>query len=351
VQSKGRIQVGVVYLGTKGGGNELTKMLCQTIRNWPEISLQSLTLSSSNVQIEYFDDIPVKKIEIVSGVNLESFTRVMKISLQPRKLMALLDLKEGATIVFPMASPLDIPLNISLKIGGVRVIRFLHDAHRHQGDIWPGKLSIWLMQKIANDLVLMSEYVKSLLSQNSQQKGVVIPHPPFDFLSRSGAIDDENYGPYALFIGRIRQYKGLDQLLDAWTSLPAKNNLKLLIAGEGKITRNLPEDVIIKNKWLEEASVVSLIRNAEMVIFPYQEASQSGLIPFAISLGKRIVVTPVGGLVEQVRNYNGVEICQSVESSAIKEGIERALLIDIKSVQRPAITLEWAEQLRILLRK
>jgi glycosyltransferase involved in cell wall biosynthesis len=344
-----RSKVGIIYLGTRGGGNELTKKLCEAIDNWHNVTFQSLCLSSSNVQIAAFDDIPVKKIEIISGVNIRSLIRVLLLSLRPRKLRELLDLSQGSYVIFPMVSPFDIPLNLSLRLGGVRVIRFLHDAQRHPGDIWPGKITIWLLQRLADTLILLSEYVKSLLPSDSQEKSIVISHPAFDFQNRLETSSPNHYGRYVLFVGRIRRYKGLDQLLDAWASISTKDNLKLLIAGEGRIKQTLPPEVITKNEWLTESTIDFLIRNAELVVFPYQEASQSGLIPFAMSLGKRIVITPVGGLMEQVGNYNGAVTCRAVGSSAIREGIEQALLIDGKSVQTPGIAPNWAEKLRILL--
>jgi glycosyltransferase involved in cell wall biosynthesis len=61
------------------------------------------------------------------------------------------------------------------------------------------------------------------------------------------------------------------------------------------------------------------------VVFPYIEASQSGTIPICIELGIPVLVTPVGGLAEQVlQSLNGT-VCEDLSPSSLSKHIEEIL--------------------------
>ena len=64
---------------------------------------------------------------------------------------------------------------------------------------------------------------------------------------------------------------------------------------------------------------------ADVLVLPYIEASQSGLIPIARALGTPVVVTPVGGLPEQVIHGASGVVAQRVTPAAVAEAIDLAL--------------------------
>jgi hypothetical protein len=92
--------------------------------------------------------------------------------------------------------------------------------------------------------------------------------------------------------------------LAAWQKLGG-NQQVLVIAGEGKLPRKAftMQNVLVINRWLSEEEFHSLLFNSESVIFPYSEASQSGVLPIAMYLKKRIVITENGALLEQSKGY------------------------------------------------
>ena len=59
---------------------------------------------------------------------------------------------------------------------------------------------------------------------------------------------------------------------------------------------------------LVDEEVAKLLSSVDLIILPYIEASQSGVIPLAFALGKPVVVTNVGGLKEQVPDGCGLII-------------------------------------------
>jgi glycosyltransferase involved in cell wall biosynthesis len=103
--------------------------------------------------------------------------------------------------------------------------------------------------------------------------------------------------PKLLLIGRIRDYKGLNHLLEEFRSINSK--FTLLIAGEGSAKAEMPANVFFLNRWLNRIEFEHLIDFADIVLFPYSEASQSGILPIAIAKNKKIVVSTAPGLLEQ----------------------------------------------------
>lgn len=112
-----------------------------------------------------------------------------------------------------------------------------------------------------------------------------------------------------LFFGFIRQYKGLDLLLDAIAILKNnhnQSNIKFLIAGEFYEDRKpyddqihrlgIYEDLILRTDFIPDSEVKYYLCAADMLIQPYRNATQSGVTPLAYHFEVPMVVTNVGGL-------------------------------------------------------
>jgi glycosyltransferase involved in cell wall biosynthesis len=146
------------------------------------------------------------------------------------------------------------------------------------------------------------------------------PHPLFDnfgkALSKSQAKQqlklDDAYD-YLLFFGFIRDYKGLDWLLEAFADERfRKFKLKLIIAGEYYVDAapyqelikklNLQDYVIQRNDFIQNEEVAAYFSASDMVVQPYKDATQSGVTQIAYHFDKPMLVTKVGGLPEMVPN-------------------------------------------------
>jgi len=121
-------------------------------------------------------------------------------------------------------------------------------------------------------------------------------------------IEFETGEPFYLFIGRIEKYKGVEKLISVYSSENNKNVPKLIIAGKGNIQKyeaDLANDngnIILINRFIENEEMNWLIKNCVCVILPYLEASQSGILPTAYSLGKPVIASNIEGLRELVIN-------------------------------------------------
>jgi glycosyltransferase involved in cell wall biosynthesis len=154
-------------------------------------------------------------------------------------------------------------------------------------------------------------------------------------LSPDGPVAASNRpadAPSFVNLGRLRAYKGLDLLRDAWRLLqPRFPKARLLVAGEGDAEALAPglsalPGVELRPGWLGEAEMARLIAGADAVVLPYREASQSGVAPLAHGFGVPVVATPVGGLAEQLRDGVDGILAGAVTAEALAEAM--ALLCD-----------------------
>ena len=134
-----------------------------------------------------------------------------------------------------------------------------------------------------------------------------------------------------LFFGFIRNYKGLDMLLDAMKDSRIKENgIKLLIAGEfyedakpyqEQIEKlDIGEQLILRTDFIPDSEVKNYLCAADVVIQPYRSATQSGVTPLAYHFEKPMVVTNVGGLPSLVPDGK-VGIVVEPDPKSIAEGI------------------------------
>lgn len=191
-----------------------------------------------------------------------------------------------------------------------------------------------------NDAFLsMSQSVDDDLKRFDQSKPRDLnPHPLFDnfgpILSKKEAkalLNLNENTNYILFFGIIRDYKGLDILLESFAKLDReKLNVKLLIAGEyysnEEKYRNqieelkLGEDVIVANKFINDDEVGHYFCASDIIAQPYKSATQSGVTQIAYHFEIPILVTNVGGLAEMVphqkvgyvTSVNAAEITQEL---------------------------------------
>jgi glycosyltransferase involved in cell wall biosynthesis len=98
----------------------------------------------------------------------------------------------------------------------------------------------------------------------------------------------------------------------------------LTIAGEGHVVSRDISRIQHLDRWLSDSEVLSLITNSDVVVLPYLEASQSGIIPVALSSNRPIVITPVGGLIEQIEDgINGV-VSKGITPQALAAALNKA---------------------------
>jgi len=114
-----------------------------------------------------------------------------------------------------------------------------------------------------------------------------------------------------LFFGYVRHYKGVDVLLDALAELPLEGPpWRAVIAGEWYIDRTaadraiarapLAGKVVLEDRYVPDTEVGRYLAAATVVVAPYRDGTQSGVVPLAYAHGRGVIVGEVGGLPEVV---------------------------------------------------
>jgi glycosyltransferase involved in cell wall biosynthesis len=124
-------------------------------------------------------------------------------------------------------------------------------------------------------------------------------------------------GPIALFFGKVESYKGVDLLAEAW-GLVKNPSARLVIAGwcpdptyaeqvRGAIARSPRKTTM---EWREgfvpNEAVAVWLKACDVVVMPYRNIYQSGVVFLCLRFGMPIVATDVGSLAEYVDTESGI---------------------------------------------
>ncbi|MCK7530334.1 MAG: glycosyltransferase [Marinilabiliales bacterium] len=202
--------------------------------------------------------------------------------------------------------------------GYTRVITIFDNVIPHEKRTGDRLLTKFFINSIHGALVMTRAVEADLRQFNKKIPCIISPHPLFDNYSepvtRAEAIVRLNLCPaekFILFFGFIREYKGLDLLLEAMADQAVRDlGVKLIIAGEFYEDEkpyfdlihkhNLGSRIILHSHFIKREEVRYYFSAASVVVQPYRSATQSGVTQVAYHFNKPMIVTDVGGLAEIV---------------------------------------------------
>lgn len=215
-------------------------------------------------------------------------------------------------------------------------LAILHNVTPHEKRFFDAPANRYFLKK--NDgFVVMSDVVqKDLLAIKPDAKFLRIDHPVYNQfgarLQRDVALRTlglETNQKYLLFFGFIRDYKGLDILLEALRKLDPSYHV--LVAGEayGSFDKyaefihdnKLGKRVHVFNTYISDEEVKTYFSAADVCMLPYKSATQSGITAISHHFELPIIATDVGGLKESivdgetglvVNNPNSTELAVAV---------------------------------------
>jgi glycosyltransferase involved in cell wall biosynthesis len=142
------------------------------------------------------------------------------------------------------------------------------------------------------------------------------------------APPDIAYEPWALFIGRLEAYKGLEVLVEATRRIDP-GNTGVVVAGKGRledlVRGEIPANVEVRDHHIGDDEAIDLFRRCGLVVLPYVEASQSSLIAAAAAFQKPTLVTGVGALPEYVSDGETGWVIPPADAGALATCLRTAL--------------------------
>jgi glycosyltransferase involved in cell wall biosynthesis len=164
------------------------------------------------------------------------------------------------------------------------------------------------------------------------QKVHVIPHGAFTHLTEleeEWALPVEFAAvekPVVLFFGLLRPYKGLATLLNAWRGI---GDAELWVVGMprmpiGDLRAGAPPNVRWMPRFVSDAEIPALFRRADLVVLPYTNVDQSGVLFTALAFGKPLLLSAVGGFPE-VADLGAAELVAPGDRAALHIALRRLL--------------------------
>lgn len=225
---------------------------------------------------------------------------------------------------------------ISLLNKKTKIIALIHNAIPHEKRFFDKAFAKYFFKKCSGFIVLSDPVEKDLRNLIPNANILLTPHPIYDHyrerINKSEAcrllnIDSEKKN--LLFFGLIRDYKGLDLLIEAISFLD--ESYQLVIAGEcygdfqkyqNLIDRSpLKNNIRVFEQYIPDDMVTTLFSATDVLVLPYRDATQSGVVAVAYQMEIPIIATNAGALGQTVlSSHTGVVVEASPES--ISEGIK-----------------------------
>ena len=225
-------------------------------------------------------------------------------------------------------------LNIIEKKLNIKIIYTLHDPVPHIEKNIPKKIFRYFIMNLNNKIYKLSQkskkiflhiHSKKMLPRNWNENHIIFQQHPL-------VVTESNKDLFLLkenkivftFIGRLEYYKGLDLFIEVIKNLndlldeEVLKKICFVVAGRGNIEpieiESQKVDIKIINKFLSEEEFDSIIVHSDVIVLPYIEATQSGVLAKAVYADKVAIVSDKGALSDYViDNKTGFVIKPTVE--------------------------------------
>ncbi len=220
----------------------------------------------------------------------------------------------------------------------VPVVTTVHDIQYHPGDHESKRIPRVFIEHFirqSDAIIVHGETLRTAALAKlpvSERAIFVLPHVPLHYYARLAArnmLVKKSDGQFRiLFFGRIYEYKGLRYLVEAVPQvLQHIASLRIIIAGRGDDLANgnlrIPSTKTfdVRNRFIPDDELAQLLVDADVVVLPYIEASQSGVLMVSLAAGLPVIATDVGEIAEVVRATKSGIIIPPRDSTALADAI------------------------------
>jgi glycosyltransferase involved in cell wall biosynthesis len=204
------------------------------------------------------------------------------------------------------------------KNSAAKLMAVCHNIIPHERRIGDKTLSKYFLKKIDYFIPLSDQVKKDLFLFVINPVYKLLPLPVFSLFGER--VDKEEAKKYLnimdknvlLFFGFIRDYKGLDVLIEAFALVRKEMDVKLIVAGEfyepeekylNLISKyHLENSIILKKDFIPTSEVKYYFSASDAVVLPYKSATQSGIVQVAVNFCMPVISANVGGIGEVIED-------------------------------------------------
>jgi glycosyltransferase involved in cell wall biosynthesis len=233
-------------------------------------------------------------------------------------------------------------LNVLLPLLRAPVVTTVHDVFYHPGDDGWGSVPQWLTHlfirqsdaSIVHSIKLAEQAIKHL--PVTEHSVYVLPHLALsryrDCARQKNLQRSRVSRPQVLFFGRLRRYKGLGIFIDAAKAVVEEiPTAQFVIAGrsDGKTAPDLATATSqffdVRDRFISDEETAQLFMDADLLVLPYIEASQSGVLAIACTFDLPVVASNVGALGAMVAESGMGIVVPPHDSTSLAKAITRIL--------------------------
>lgn len=217
-----------------------------------------------------------------------------------------------------------------------KVITILDNVIPHEQKFFDKPLTKYFLKKNSGFVVMSDAVKEDLLQLKPDAAYIKMPHPLYNHFGQK--LDKQQARKLLhihpdkktiLFFGFIRDYKGLDLLIEAFGKLDT--GYQLVIAGESygsfdayqKLIDASPrkDSIHCFNDYIPDSKVPEFFSAADVCVLPYKSATQSGITSISYHFDVPLIATNVGGLQETIEHRKTGLIVELANADMIKDAI------------------------------
>ena len=247
-----------------------------------------------------------------------------------------------------------------LKRRGIPVITVLDNVIPHETKFFDKPFSRWFLRQNSGCVAMSEAVLKDMLSLTPDKPYILQPHPLYDHFGQKmdkraaqEALELDPGKRTLLFFGLIRDYKGLDLLIDALPLLGEE--YQLVIAGEsyGSFEKyeaqiaasGCADRIKVFNRYIDDEEVPRFFSAADLCVLPYKSATQSGITAISLHFDLPVVATPVGGLAESIEKPGIGLMTSGISAEAIADTVRAFYAANpdtfVENIRQTKATMTW----------
>lgn len=220
-----------------------------------------------------------------------------------------------------------------LKVRRTPIIWTVHNNAPHEGVSAFESILLRVCMSLVTKRVFMTSAQRRMFGDTEQDLVIRHGHYRESYPPAHAARRHEGRGSF-LYFGFVRRYKGVEKLLESFSSLPrSSGQYQLTIAGRPNPAEYGQELIaeygeVSNVQWLldfqSKEKTSELFADADVVVLPYKRMINSGALLLGLSLGK-LVLAPKNTVTEEIQHEVGAQWLHLYEGELTGDDLLKAV--------------------------